>query len=112
MKHGTPYAYSQYGCRCDPCRQAVKEYRRALKDRKGLPLINGHHWPLQPLFQAAGTTEFVELGYLTGFAARTIHRWEQSGIPDQAADKAACALGLHPYTIWPDWFDPYLQGAA
>ena len=112
MKHGTTYAYSQHRCRCEPCRQAVKTYRRALKDRKGQPLNNGHYWPLQALFEAAGTTEFVELSVRTGIPARTLHRSTDRGLTDSTADRAAIGLGLHPITIWPQWFDPYLKGAA
>ena len=33
MKHGTIYAYNRLGCRCDLCREARAEYKRAtLKD--------------------------------------------------------------------------------
>lgn len=110
--HGTVTGYQYWACRCDPCRDANRTYKRNLRETKGQIRSNNHHWPLQPLFEAAGTDDFTELGYLTGFAARTIHRWETNGIPDLSADQAACALGLHPSTIWPNWFDPYLQGAA
>lgn len=33
--HGTPYAYGTYGCRCDECRTAVREYQRALPAPSG-----------------------------------------------------------------------------
>ena len=110
--HGTNARYNQQRCRCEPCRQAASKYRKAWKESQGQTVNNTHHWPIQPLLDAAGTDQFVELGYLTGFAARTVHRWKETGIPDRNADKAACALGLHPYNIWPNWFDPYLEGAA
>lgn len=112
IRHGTKNAYNYHRCRCDLCRKAAADYRRIRRNKADNPINNTHHWPLQRLFDIAGTTEFVELGYLTGFATRTIHRWQENGIPDKAADQAACALGLHPCIIWPDWFDPYLKGAA
>lgn len=27
VRHGTPNAYHNYGCRCDPCRTAAADYR-------------------------------------------------------------------------------------
>lgn len=34
---GTVHAYSNLGCRCDDCRQAVSEYRRGLNAGTGTP---------------------------------------------------------------------------
>lgn len=109
--HGTNRRYNS-GCRCQPCREAASVYRKQWRHNNGKAIANTHYWPLQPLFDAAGTDDFTELAYLTGFSTRTIHRWKNTGIPDKAADRAACNLGLHPYTIWSEWFDPYLKGAA
>lgn len=111
MKHGTTYAYKD-GCRCDPCRTAKIAYQREWRDRSGDPTELGLHWPLANLFEAAGTTEYLALADLTGINARTLHRAANRGLPDRSADRAATNLGLHPSLIWPDWFDPYLQGAA
>jgi hypothetical protein len=33
-KHGTNNEYSNYGCRCEPCRAAASEYNRAYKAKK------------------------------------------------------------------------------
>jgi hypothetical protein len=112
MKHGTTTGYKYHGCRCDLCRKALYDYHRLIRgrqdDRQGPPL----YWPIQPLFEAAGTDQFVELAYLTGIPARTLHRASERGLTDNTADRAACGLGLHPITIWPHWIDPYLEGAA
>jgi lambda repressor-like predicted transcriptional regulator len=70
------------------------------------------YWPIQDLFEAAGTDQFTELSIRTGVPARTLHRSSDRGLTDNTADRAAIGLGLHPYTIWPQWFDPYLEGAA
>lgn len=110
--HGTKTRYQSNGCRCDPCRHANSIYKKELRANKNGPPTHLFRWPLQPLFEAAGTSDYTELAYLTGFTARTIHRWTAAGISDNNADRAAIALGLHPYTIWPEWFDRYLQGAA
>jgi integrase len=45
--HGTPYAYTGGGCRCPHCLTAVREYRRGLARRNGIPTqtrtnITGH----------------------------------------------------------------------
>jgi hypothetical protein len=112
MKHGTTTGYKYHGCRCDLCRKALYDYHRLIRGRQdhrdGPPL----YWPIQPLFEAAGTDQFVELAYLTGIPARTLHRASERGLTDNTADRAACGLGLHPITIWPHWIDPYLEGAA
>lgn len=31
--HGTPTSYLNHGCRCDPCREAAREYRKQLRYR-------------------------------------------------------------------------------
>jgi hypothetical protein len=112
MKHGTTTGYKYHGCRCDLCRKALYDYHRLIRGRQdhrdGPPL----YWPIQPLFEAAGTDQFVELAYLTGIPARTLHRASERGLTDNTADRAACGLGLHPIIIWPHWIDPYLEGAA
>jgi lambda repressor-like predicted transcriptional regulator len=86
-------------------------YKRDYKICKDGPTTYFLRWPVEPLFQAAGTDKFLELAMLTGFSARTVHRWIHNGIPDRNADMAAVALGLHPMTIWPNYCDE-LEKAA
>lgn len=31
-RHGTPYAYRSLGCRCDPCKKAIREQRERRRD--------------------------------------------------------------------------------
>jgi lambda repressor-like predicted transcriptional regulator len=45
-----------------------------------------------------------ELARRTGFALRTIQRWTTTGIPLYSADRLAIRLGVHPATIWTNWF--------
>jgi len=109
--HGSHRRYATDKCRCEPCRRAYREYKRANRLGNLAPSTYALRWPLQPLFDAAGTTEYLELAVLTGFPARTIHRWKHNGIPDHNADRAAIALGLHPMTIWPNYCEQ-LEKAA
>jgi len=103
--HGTTQRYQTDKCRCEPCRRAMSSYKRDYKICKDGPTTYHLRWPLEPLFRAAGTTEYLELAVRTGFTARTIHRWKNHGISDDYADQAAIALGLHPITIWPNYCD-------
>ncbi len=112
MKHGTRTCYSYHRCRCEPCRQANRAADKHHSENQHIQQPGTLYWPIQPLFQAAGTTEFVELAYLTGIPARTLHRSFERGLTDNTADRAAIGLGLHPIIIWPHWIDPYLEGAA
>ena len=112
MKHGTTTGYKYHGCRCDLCKKALRDYHRLVRGREDHRDGPSLYWPIQPLFEAAGTDQFVELAYLTGISARTLHRSFQRGLTDNTADRAAIGLGLHPIIIWPHWIDPYLKGAA
>lgn len=74
--------------------------------------------PLAPLVHAVGERErHVTQGIhthqrpqssacvvaeLSGVSRRTVVRWRHYGIDVWSADRAACALGLHPWAIWGD----------
>lgn len=89
----------------------MSNYKRNYKICKDEPTTYYLRWPVEPLFRAAGTDKFLELARLTGFHERTIHRWIHNGIPDATADQAACALGLHPLSIWPNYCDEMEKAA-
>jgi hypothetical protein len=36
---------------------------------------------------------------------RAVQRWRQKGLTAMTADRAACAIGLHPYNVWPSMAD-------
>ena len=110
MKHGTRAKY-QNGCRCQLCRKAAADYYQRWKETRDAP-CRRVYWPLQPLLDAIGPITFLALAEQTGINPRTIHRAVDAGFTDRAADRAATRLGLHPSLIWPDWFDPYIEGAA
>jgi lambda repressor-like predicted transcriptional regulator len=46
----------------------------------------------------------------TGMSLRTIGRWCDNGVPYEASDRLAVALGYHPLELWPDWH-AYLDAA-
>jgi lambda repressor-like predicted transcriptional regulator len=112
MKHGTRNCYVHHHCRCEPCKAAKTAYQREWRTRKGKPIAPLLYWPLEPLFEAAGTDQIGELAVRTRVHVRTLHRAAHRGLTDPMADRAATRLGLHPSMIWPDWIDPYLEGAA
>jgi hypothetical protein len=112
MKHGTRSCYVHHHCRCERCKAAKTAYQREWRTRKGKHIAPLLYWPLEPLFEAAGTTLYVELAVRTDVPARTLHRASIRGLTDRIADRAATRLGLHPSMIWPDWINPYLEGAA
>jgi hypothetical protein len=49
------------------------------------------------------------LAALTGEPVTTteqrVYRWARFGLTATEADELACALGSHPVTIWPDWYE-------
>jgi hypothetical protein len=49
---------------------------------------------------AIGGCNNSELARRTGFAVRTIQRWTIT----YSADRLAIRLGVHPATIWSNWF--------
>jgi hypothetical protein len=110
--HGSHLRYATDKCRCEPCRRAYSDYKRAFRLGNLGPSTHALRWPLQPLFDATDTTEYLQLAVLTGFPARTIHRWAHAGLRDIQADRAAVALGKHPSNIWPNWFEPLIQEQA
>ena len=44
-----------------------------------------------------------QMAELVGVSRRTICRWQNSGLTETQADRAACALGTHPALVWPQW---------
>ena len=45
-----------------------------------------------------------EMSEALGISDRSLYRWAVEGIPEAAADRAACAVGKHPSELWPNWF--------
>jgi len=64
-------------------------------------------FPLGPLVAAVGHggVEDRRVALAVRVSIRTVTRWRAAGgLSERQADRAACALGLHPAEIWPSWF--------
>lgn len=47
----------------------------------------------------------ILLAEACGVGHGTVRQWARRGMTWDTADKAACALGLHPASVWDDWFE-------
>jgi lambda repressor-like predicted transcriptional regulator len=62
-------------------------------------------WAVAELAAATGLP-LRRLAVLAGYTERTGCRWRPDVLlTDERADRAACALGMHPAEVWPAWFD-------
>ena len=58
-----------------------------------------------PIFSLVGDTGLRKFSRLTGVSESGMKNWRKVGLTSLAADRAAVALGLHPVSLWPTWFD-------
>lgn len=73
--------------------------RRLMWARSGLPAHDVHGCQCAargPGFCFSAATVADELGVTT----RTVQRWQNVGLSDTAADRAAVTLGLTPHLVW------------
>lgn len=68
------------------------------------PTPAGPRFPLAPLLEAAGTDALTTLAARCDVGRRQLNNWQRHGLGVDTADRAATAVGLHPSTIWPDWW--------
>jgi hypothetical protein len=59
--------------------------------------------PLEPLMRAAGADNQCHLARMTGAHRTAIARAAKDGITHWMADRWACAVGLHPVEVWPEF---------
>lgn len=64
-----------------------------------------HRLPLAPLMAAARVDTHGELGQIVRQPREMICRYAAHGVPMFAADRMACRIGMHPASVWPEWFD-------
>jgi hypothetical protein len=98
------------------CKECV--YRQ-VKDRKARMRAGDegpydhHRFPVEPLLRAAGVrfearpnTESLkaDVADAIGVERATFEMWQRRGMRWPHADQAACALGLHPSDVWPEWW--------
>jgi hypothetical protein len=64
----------------------------------------GPRWPVEPLlaYVRNNTTAYHAAGAMSG---QDRERARRLGLTDEAADRAATRLGVHPLAVWPDWCD-------
>lgn len=61
-------------------------------------------YPLQAVLVSERCTS-QQLCDRTGIDYRTLVYWTKHGLTPSAAERVANAVGLHPASIWPEWFD-------
>lgn len=59
-------------------------------------------WPLEPLLVAT-RRPVPHLEQLARLPSGIGRRWATHGLTDEAADRVAVGLGMHPLEVWPDW---------
>lgn len=109
---GTSSAYA-HGCRCAPCRLAVKAYRAELRLRRsgGADVRDSNlRLPVAPLRQlvdalggvnAASVTLASRTGRTLTAAQRYLHRlFAEQTCSVYAADEVSIAFGHHPFEIY------------
>lgn len=72
---------------------------------------NPRRYPLSALLEATGMSEH-QLGQHVGLSGSSIKKARELGLVESAADKYACRAGLHPFEVWPAWFDEYQDPTA
>ncbi len=63
-------------------------------------------YPVRPLLDAAGVASCAEFGRLVGVDPARLQHNAARGLTDLLADRLAVAAGLHPGSVWPEWFAP------
>ena len=114
-EHGTRSKYVR-GCRCHKCRKANYTYLHDRKQRLGqtgslIPRNQNYYaavhlrWPAEPATRLQPKWSATQWAEAAGCEPRTWWRWLNDGIPDDASDRLAIHLGMHPIEIWPTWID-------
>jgi hypothetical protein len=93
---------------CRICYRATEERRRQKRriargelphSRQTTPAEAAIKFPIEPLLT------YIQLRTLTIDQERAVQRAKKNGrLTLVAADKVACAIGVHPCLIWPEWF--------
>lgn len=88
--HGLIATYAS-GCRCEPCRDALK--RKNARRKRAHPTL---------------PTSFLVTHLPKDFTSRykkSLATWEDKGIPVFTADTICVEYGLHPWTVFGDlWY--------
>lgn len=61
------------------------------------------YYPFAPLDALIADDTTLAAARRLGVSPRTVHRWREDGrLSEQQADRAAVALNLHPFELWPE----------
>lgn len=61
-------------------------------------------WRPNSEIAARCTDEVGKVAQVVGVDRRVVYRWRTRGIPYVTADEIGNRLGLHPGSIWPEWW--------
>ena len=62
--------------------------------------------PVKPLMAAAGAHSLADLARRCHVHRTEVYRWVRGGgITESQADRVSVRLGLHPGSIWSEWFE-------
>ena len=76
-----------------------------------------YHFDASPLIELAidrhktygseplGLTDVGRVVRVLGVSHTSVDHWIERGVRWDTADKMACRLGLHPGSIWPEWWE-------
>lgn len=112
---------------CDPCDKSFPSLQSLGSHARWCPhrgYESQRRWPYRPLQRFLGpcrqswhqssswkttSTERPMTNQLVadilGVSERTVARWAKDGLSDRLADEVAVKLNVHPFVIWPAWFD-------
>lgn len=81
-------------------------YRRQRRQSQpSQPRTQPVRFPIGPLLRFEGRP-YGDLAAILGVSRRTIERWGAEGISVWRADELAIkGLGVHPASIWSDWYE-------
>ena len=75
--------------------------------------MSGRRYPLAPLARQVELRDLPDERGLVGLCSQcvmvfevhrhTVMRWQKHGLTQDAADRAAHKLGLHPMELWDEW---------
>lgn len=73
---------------------------------EAIEIIDGHAaqmFPFEPVESFLDETRATELSAILGVCADSVNKYRKKGMTVDEADRASCAIGMHPSLIWDDW---------
>lgn len=95
MMHGTISGYTSGGCRCEPCMEAGREWRR--KRQAKIVANRPPKLPVAPIYALLDDSNRRRY-------SSALNRYAKTGIPIYSADAWCCKLGVHPWMVYGDLY--------